>query len=57
MREPAERPKIPFTIGGAECAAASFYPGTSGACAIMTRGFALTRGPGTEPARSSGGRS
>jgi uncharacterized protein len=56
MREPAERPKVPFTIGGAECAAYC-YPGTSGACAIMTRGFALTREPGTEPARPSGGRS
>ena len=56
MREPAERPKVPSAIGGAECAA-YYYPGTSGACVILTRGFALTKEPGTVPARPSGRRS
>ncbi|MFB4304336.1 alpha/beta hydrolase [Actinomadura sp. NTSP31] len=43
-----EREKIRFASGDAECAA-WHYPGTNGACVIMAGGFAVTKGPGTDP--------
>jgi fermentation-respiration switch protein FrsA (DUF1100 family) len=47
MRELTERQKLSFASGGAECAA-WYYPGTNGACVIMTGGFAVTKEPGTD---------
>jgi uncharacterized protein len=47
MRELTERQKVRFASGGAECAA-WYYPGTNGACVIMTGGFAVTKEPGTD---------
>ena len=47
MGEQAERQKVRFTSGGDECAA-WYYPGTNGACVIMTGGFAVTKEPGTD---------
>jgi len=47
MRVPAQREKVRFASGGAECAA-WYYPGTNGACVIMTGGFAVTKEPGTD---------
>jgi hypothetical protein len=44
---PAEREEVRFASGGAECAA-WHYPGTNGACVIMTGGFAVTKEPGTD---------
>jgi len=48
MRMPATREKIRFASGTTECAA-WHYPGTNGGCVIMAGGFAVTRGPGTDP--------
>ena len=47
MRVSTERQKIRFTSGDTECAA-WHYPGTNGACVIMTGGFAVTKEPGTD---------
>jgi uncharacterized protein len=47
MAAPAEREKVRFTSGDAECAA-WHYPGGNGACVIMTGGFAVTKEPGTD---------
>jgi len=43
----APRVKVRFASGGAECAA-WHYPGSNGACVIMTGGFAVTKEPGTD---------
>jgi uncharacterized protein len=43
----AEREKVRFVSGDAECAA-WHYPGTNGACVIMAGGFAVTKEPGTD---------
>ncbi len=43
----AERQKVRFVSGDTECAA-WHYPGTNGACVIMTGGFAVTKEPGTD---------
>ncbi|HYX62444.1 MAG TPA: alpha/beta hydrolase, partial [Streptosporangiaceae bacterium] len=42
-----ERQKIRFASGDTECAA-WHYPGTNGACVVMTGGFAVTKEPGTD---------
>ncbi len=42
-----ERQKIRFASGGTECAA-WHYPGTNGACVVMTGGFGVTKEPGTD---------
>jgi pimeloyl-ACP methyl ester carboxylesterase len=42
-----EREKVRFVSGGTECAA-WHYPGSNGACVIMTGGFAVTKEPGTD---------
>jgi fermentation-respiration switch protein FrsA (DUF1100 family) len=42
-----ERQKVHFVSGGTDCAA-WYYPGTNGACVIMTGGFAVTKEPGTD---------
>jgi fermentation-respiration switch protein FrsA (DUF1100 family) len=47
MTAPADRQKVWFTSGDAQCAA-WHYPGASGACVIMTGGFAVTKEPGTD---------
>ena len=47
MPVPTERQKVRFASGGTECAA-WHYPGTNGACVIMTGGFAVTKEPGTD---------
>ena len=47
MTAPADRQKVRFTSGDAQCAA-WHYPGTSGACVIMTGGYAVTKEPGTD---------
>jgi uncharacterized protein len=47
MTAPAERQKVRFTSGDAQCAA-WHYPGASGACVIMTGGYAVTKEPGTD---------
>jgi pimeloyl-ACP methyl ester carboxylesterase len=44
---PAARRKLLFASGGTECAA-WHYPGTNGACVIMTGGFAVDKEPGTD---------
>jgi uncharacterized protein len=43
----AEREQLHFTSGGTECAA-WHYPGSNGACVVMTGGFAVPAGPGTD---------
>jgi uncharacterized protein len=43
----AEREKVWFTSGGAECAAWR-YPGSNGACIVMAGGFAVTKEPATD---------
>ncbi len=47
MTAPADRQKVWFTSGDAQCAA-WHYPGASGACVIMTGGYAVTKEPGTD---------
>jgi pimeloyl-ACP methyl ester carboxylesterase len=47
MTAPAERQKVRFTSVDAQCAA-WHYPGASGACVIMTGGYAVTKEPGTD---------
>jgi uncharacterized protein len=47
MGMPAQREKVRFTSGDAQCAA-WHYPGTNGACVIMTGGFAVAKEPGTD---------
>ncbi len=47
MRESAERARVGFVSGDAECAA-WHYPGKNGACVVMAGGFSVTRGPGTD---------
>ena len=42
-----ERENVRFSSGGTECAA-WHYPGTNGACVIMTGGLAVTKEPGTD---------
>src|SRR2546421_9242821 len=42
-----ERQNIRFASGGTECAA-WHYPGTNGACVVMTGGFGVTKEPGTD---------
>lgn len=42
-----EREKVRFASGGTECAA-WHYPGTNGACVIMTGGLGVTKEPGTD---------
>jgi len=42
------REKVRFISGDADCAA-WFYPGTNGACVIMTGGFGVTKEPATDP--------
>jgi uncharacterized protein len=42
-----EREKVRFVSCGTECAA-WHYPGSNGACVIMTGGFAVTKEPGTD---------
>jgi pimeloyl-ACP methyl ester carboxylesterase len=42
------REEIRFASGDTECAA-WHYAGTNGGCVIMAGGFAVTRGPGTDP--------
>lgn len=42
-----ERQKVRFSSGGTELAA-WHYPGTNGACVIMTGGLAVTKEPGTD---------
>jgi uncharacterized protein len=42
-----ERQMIHFASGGTECAA-WHYPGTNGACVIMTGGFGVPKEPGTD---------
>ncbi|WP_433170180.1 alpha/beta hydrolase [Actinoallomurus sp. CA-150999] len=42
------REAIRFASGETECAA-WHYPGTNGGCVIMAGGFAVTKGPGTDP--------
>ncbi len=42
-----QREKVHFVSGDTECAA-WHYPGTNGACVIMTGGFAVTKEPGTD---------
>jgi uncharacterized protein len=44
---PMERQKVRFTSGSIEYAA-WHYPGTNGACIIMTGGFGVTKEPGTD---------
>ena len=44
---PVEREKVRFVSGDADCVA-WHYPGTNGACVIMTGGFAVTKEPGTD---------
>lgn len=46
-RRPPQRQKAWFTSGDAQCAA-WHYPGTNGACVIMTGGYAVTKEPGTD---------
>jgi fermentation-respiration switch protein FrsA (DUF1100 family) len=43
----AERQKVRFDSGAAECAA-WHYPGSNGACVIMAGGFAVTKEPATD---------
>jgi alpha-beta hydrolase superfamily lysophospholipase len=45
--QPGRREQVSFASGSDECAA-WFYPGTNGGCVIMTGGFGVTRGPGTD---------
>jgi pimeloyl-ACP methyl ester carboxylesterase len=47
VRKSAEREKVRFVSGDAECAA-WHYPGTNLACVIMAGGFAVTKEPGTD---------
>ena len=47
MHVSAERQKVRFVSGDAECAA-WHYPGRNGACVIMAAGFAVTKEPGTD---------
>ena len=47
MRVSAERQKVRFISGGAECAG-WHYPGANGACVIMAGGGAVTKEPGTD---------
>jgi uncharacterized protein len=47
MTVSAGRLKVRFESGGTQCAA-WHYPGTSGACVIMTGGFAVSKEPGTD---------
>ncbi|MGH3407875.1 MAG: alpha/beta hydrolase, partial [Streptosporangiaceae bacterium] len=47
MTASADRQKVWFTSGDAQCAA-WHYPGASGACVIMTGGYAVTKEPGTD---------
>jgi uncharacterized protein len=47
MRESAPREKVRFGSGDTQCAA-WHYPGTNGACVIMTGGFAVTKEPATD---------
>jgi pimeloyl-ACP methyl ester carboxylesterase len=47
MRVSMERQKVFFVSGDAQCAA-WHYPGTNGACVIMTGGLAVTKEPGTD---------
>ncbi|HEV2634089.1 MAG TPA: alpha/beta fold hydrolase [Actinocrinis sp.] len=42
-----ERRELRFTSNGVECAA-WHYPGSNGACVIMTSGFAMPKEPGTD---------
>ncbi|HEY2795493.1 MAG TPA: alpha/beta hydrolase, partial [Micromonosporaceae bacterium] len=42
-----ERENVSFVSGDAECAG-WHYPGSNGGCVIMTGGYAVTRGPGTD---------
>ncbi|MFB4301711.1 alpha/beta hydrolase [Actinomadura sp. NTSP31] len=42
------REKIRFASGDVECGA-WHYPGTNGGCVVMAGGFAVTKGPGTDP--------
>lgn len=48
MRVPGKREKVRFASGDAECAA-WHYPGTNGACVIMTAGGGVAKEPGTDP--------
>ena len=45
--ESVERAKVRFASGGTDCAA-WHYPGTNGACVIMTGGGGVTKEPGTD---------
>jgi pimeloyl-ACP methyl ester carboxylesterase len=47
MQVSIKREKVCFVSGGTECAA-WHYPGTNGACVIMTGGFGITKEPGTD---------
>ena len=47
MTPSTERRKVHFPSGGTTCAA-WHYPGTNGACVIMTGGLAVTKEPGTD---------
>ena len=47
MTSTPEREHVRFDSAGTECAA-WHYPGTTGACAIMAGGFAVTKEPGTD---------
>jgi pimeloyl-ACP methyl ester carboxylesterase len=48
VRVSEDRKKVRFVSGDAECVA-WHYPGTNGACVIMTAGGGVTKEPGTDP--------
>ena len=47
MREFVQREKVRFASGNTDCAA-WHYPGTNGACVIMTGGMGVNKEPGTD---------
>ena len=48
MQATAERQKVQFVCGNAECGA-WHHPGTNGACVVMAGGLAVTKEPGPGP--------